>query len=210
MSPSPEVERDLIERPAFPRAVAGLLIAIIALASVTSLFWPSLPFNAPPAVLAGPNAVGVITWDVEAAGSGARVGAPAPDFQWIDPGSSSRTLVALRGRPVVLNFWATWCVPCREEMPALERAAAAHPEVTFLEIDLQEDAARVRRFFDSLGLVHLEPLLDTNGSVTRNYGVVSLPNTFFLDRDGVIAHLEIGGPMHDATIARGLDIADRR
>ena len=210
MSPSPEVEPGLTERPAIPRAVAGLLIAIIALATGAALVGPFLPFNAPPAVLAGPTAVGVITNDIEVPGSGGRVGAPAPDFRWIDPSGASWTLGGLRGRPVVLNFWATWCVPCREEMPALERAALAHPEVTFLEIDLQEDGAKVRAFFDSLGLAHLEPLLDMNGSVTRRYGVLSLPNTFFVDRDGVIRHLEIGGPMPDATITRGLDAAARR
>ena len=209
MSPSPEVEPGLTERPALPRPLAGLLVAIIVLAAGAALVWPALPFNAPATVLAGPSAVGVITNDIEVLGSGGRVGALAPDFRWIDPSGSARTLSGLRGRMVVLNFWATWCVPCREEMPALERAAVMHPEVTFLEIDLQEDGATVRSFFDSLGLAHLEPLLDSNGSVTRRYGVASLPNTFFVDRDGVIAHLEIGGPMSGAAIARGLDAARR-
>ena len=209
MSPSPEVEPGLTERPAIPRPLALLLVAIIALASGSALVWPSLPFNAP-TVLAGPSAVGLITNDIEVQGGGGRVGSLAPDFRWIDSSGAARTLTGLRGRTVVLNFWATWCVPCREEMPALERAAVMHPEVTFLEIDLQEDGAKVRAFFDSLGLAHLEPLLDPNGSVTRRYSVMSVPNTFFVDRDGVIAHLEIGGPMSDATIARGLDAAARR
>ena len=199
-----------MDRPAISRAITGLLIAIVAVATLAASIWPSLPLNVPATPLIGSRAVGVITKDIEVAGSAGRVGAIAPDFQWVDPKGTSRTLAGLRGRPVVLNFWATWCVPCRAEMPALERAAAAHPEVTFLTIDLQEDGGKVREFFDSLGLVHLEPLLDTNGSVTRRYGVVSLPNTFFVDRDGVIAHLEIGGPMKDATIANGLDAAVRR
>lgn len=95
-------------------------------------------------------------------------------------------------------------------MPALERAAVAHPEVTFLEIDLQEDGEKVRAFFDSLALKTLQPMLDTNGSVTRRYGVASLPSTFFVDRDGVIAHLVIGGPMTDETIGRGLDKESNR
>ena len=199
-----------MDRPAIPRAVTGLLVVIIAVATLAASVWPWLPLNAPAASLIGPTAVGVITKDIEVAGSAGRVGAIAPDFQWVDPNGTSRTLAGLRGRAVVLNFWATWCVPCREEMPALERAAAAHPEVTFLAIDLQEDGGKVREFFDAVGLTHLEPLIDTNGSVTRRYGVVSLPNTFFVDRDGVIAHLEIGGPMKDATIANGLDAAVRR
>lgn len=210
MSPSPEGESTLTDRPAIPRPVAGLLVVIIAASTVAALIWPSLPSNAPTAPLIGSTAVGVITKDIEIDGSAGRVGAIAPDFQWVDPSGTPRTLAGLRGRAVVLNFWATWCLPCREEMPALERAAAAHPEVTFLAIDLQEDGAKVREFFDSLGLRHLQPLLDTNGSVTRRYAVVSLPNTFFVDRSGVIAHLEIGGPMKDGTIASGLDAAARR
>jgi len=193
-----------------PRAIAGLIISAIAAASLAALVWPSLPFNLPAAPLPGPSAVGVITRDIEVAGSAGRVGAPAPDFEWVDPAGRTRSLAALRGNAIVLNFWATWCVPCREEMPALERAAAAHPDIAFLEIDLQEDGDTVRGFFDSLGLKTLQPLLDTNGSVFRRYAVISLPSTFFVDRDGAIRHLEIGGPMTDETIRRGLDKASER
>ncbi len=210
MSPSPELPDALSGPPAIPRAIAGLIIAAIAAASLAALAWPSLPFNLTIAPVPGPSAVGVITKDIEVAGSAGRVGAPAPDFEWVDPAGRTRTLATLRGNPVVLNFWATWCLPCREEMPALERAAAAHPEVVFLEIDLQEDGDTVRRFFEALGLKTLQPLLDTNGSVFRRYAVISLPSTFFVDRDGAIRHLEIGGPMTDETIRRGLDKASGR
>lgn len=198
-----------MDRPAIPRTVAGLLVTIIAAASLAALVRPSLPFNVPSAAARRSGHDRVITKNIETPGSAGRVGSLAPDFEWIDPSGVSGTLAGLRGRPVVLNFWATWCLPCRVEMPALERAAEAHPEVTFLEIDLQEDGARVGGFFDSLDLTHLQPLLDTNGSVTRRYGVVSLPNTFFVDRNGRIVHVEIGGPMMDATIANGLDAAAR-
>ena len=187
-----------------PRAIAGLIIATIALASVAALVWPSLPFNHPAAPPPGAGAVGVIYRDLEVEGSAGRIGALAPDFEWVDPSGKIRTLAMLRGHPVVINFWATWCVPCRAEMPALERAAVAHPEVAFLEVDLQEDGEKVRGFFDRLDLRTLQPLLDPNASVARRYAVFSLPTTFFLDREGTIAHIEIGGPMKDETIARGL------
>ena len=187
-----------------PRAIAALILGTIALASLAALVWPSLPFNLPTAPPPGAGPVGVIYKDLELEGSAGRIGAPAPDFEWVDPAGKIRTLASLRGHPVVINFWATWCVPCREEMPALERAAVAHPEVAFLEIDLQEDGDKVRGFFDGLGLRTLQPLLDPNASVARRYAVFSLPTTFFLDRDGTIVHIEIGGPMKDETIARGL------
>lgn len=204
MSRSPELAPALNEGPALPRAITGLILAAIALASLAALVWPALPLGArrapPPA--AGP--VGVIYRDLEIEGSAGRIGAPVPEFEWIDPAGQVRTLAALRGHPLVINFWATWCVPCREEMPALERAAITHPDVVFLEIDLMEDGDRVRGFFDSLEVRTLQPLLDPSGSVARRYSVFSLPTTFFVDRSGVIAHIEIGGPMKDETIARGI------
>lgn len=187
-----------------PRAVAGLIMAAIALASLAALVWPSLPFNVLSAPAPGASAVGVIYRDLEVEGSAGRIGAPAPDFEWVDPAGRIRTLASLRGHAVVINFWATWCVPCRQEMPALERAAVAHPEIAFLEIDLQEDGEKVSGFFDGLDLRTLQPLLDPNASVARRYAVFSLPTTFFLDRDGTIVHIEIGGPMKDETIARGI------
>ena len=126
---------------------------------------------------------------------GIRVGALAPDFSWIGPAGETLRLSALRGRPVVLNFWATWCVPCRTEMPALDQMAAEQPDVAILAVDLQEDARTVREFVDRLGLRALVPLLDHDGAVVRGYGVVGLPTTFFVDRDGVIRHVETGGAL---------------
>jgi len=120
------------------------------------------------------------------------VGKPAPDFALRDLRTGKViTLASLRGHPVVVNFWATWCPPCREEMPALQRVAASEPDVVVLEVDLMEPGDKARSFLDSLGLDRLQPVLDTDGATTRRYGVLSLPSTFFVDKDGVIRHLEL-------------------
>jgi hypothetical protein len=76
-------------------------------------------------------------------------------------------------------------------MPALQRVAATERDVVVLEVDLMESGDKARSFLDSLGLDRLQPVLDTDGATTRRFGVLTLPSTFFIDRDGVIRHLEL-------------------
>jgi len=187
--------------PRLPRAIAGLLIGIIALASLAALLWPALPFN--DHARSGPTRVGVITASVEAPDTAPVVGRLAPDFRWVDPDGATRTLGSLRGTPVVLNFWATWCVPCRTELPAMERVAAGRRDVTFLAIDLDEDGGKVRDFFDSLGIVTLQPLIDVNSTQAKRYAVVGVPTTLFIGPDGVIRQVTIDA-MTDDTLRSGL------
>jgi thiol-disulfide isomerase/thioredoxin len=102
-----------------------------------------------------------------------------------------------------VNFWATWCPPCREELPALQRVAASDPDVIVLEVDLMEPGNKARSFLDSLGLDRLQPVLDSDGATTRRYGVLSLPSTFFVDPNGVIRHLELTA-VTEAQIRNGI------
>jgi len=116
----------------------------------------------------------------------------------------STRLTALRGTPVVLNFWATWCAPCRAEMPRLEQAARDNPGIAFYEIDLDEDGGKVRGFFDSLGIEHLIPLIDVGNAVARAYGLgQGVPTSFFIDSAGVVRAVALGA-MDTATIAKNL------
>ena len=203
---APGLSRDSLDesgRPHIPRAIAGLVIGAIAVASLVALLWPTLPFSQAPL---GQVRVNVITRQIEGAspGAGGVVGKPAPDFEWATPDGRTQRLTELRGGPVVVNFWATWCVPCREEMPALERVAKADTAARFLAVDLDEDGERIRGFFDRLALDRLMPLLDVNAQAARRFGVASLPSTFFVDAGGVVRDVEIGGPMSDARIRAGL------
>ena len=77
----------------------------------------------------------------------------------------------------------------------------------FLAVDLLEDGARVRGFMESLALDRLQPLLDLDGSVTRKYSVLELPQTFFIDAKGVIRHIEHGAVLDDGAVRRGIDKA---
>ena len=107
-------------RPRMPRVVTAIVVGAIALASLVALVWPSLPMNQ---AAAGPTAVGVVRRQVDGPNMAGRIGAQAPDFEWNAPDGSTRTLASLRGKVVVMNFWATWCKPCRTEMPALNSVA---------------------------------------------------------------------------------------
>lgn len=176
-------------RPRMPRIVTAIVVGAIALASLAALVWPSLTQDDG---ATGPTRMGIIRRQIDGPDMAGRVGAKAPDFEWHSPDGSTRTLASLRGKVVVMNFWATWCKPCRTEMPLLNGVARGSDAV-FLAIDLQEDGARARSFFDQLALDRLEPILDLDGQTTRRYGVVTgLPQTFFIDAQGVIRYIERG------------------
>jgi len=194
---APEPER---EPSALPRWIAAIIIGAIALASLAALLWPLL--NKPATV----TDAGVIRAQIEADGAAGRIGAPAPDFEWTSLDGQTLRLSAYRGKVVVVNFWATWCPPCREEMPALQRVAASEPDVVVLEVDLMEPGDKARSFLDSLGLDRLQPVLDGDGATTRRFGVLSLPSTFFIDKTGVIRHLELTA-MSEAQIRTGIQKA---
>lgn len=182
-----------------PRLAANLALAALALASLLALLWPALPF---PSSRETPIGAGVVLRTIDDPTAVPRVGGVAPDFEWISPAGTTRRLSQLRGKTVVVNFWATWCEPCREEMPALDRAAA-DPTITVLALDLDESAVKVDEFLETYSIRRLESVLDAGKKVATRYGVVGLPTTFFVGPDGLVRHLEIRG-MDDAMIRAGI------
>ena len=197
--------RALETRLQLPRYITALFIAIIAIASAAALIAPQLQ----PRPFVGQTNVGVITSVVDAPDTAGRVGSKAPDFLWVQPSGETTRLSALKGRPVVLNFWATWCTPCRAEMPRLEQTARDNPGIAFYEIDLDEDGAKVRGFFDSFELTHLVPLIDVGTVVARAYGLgQGVPTTFFIDADGIVRATHLG-EMDAVQIAAGLSAVKR-
>jgi len=199
------VPRALESRLQLPRWIVGSFVAIIAIASAAALIAPQLQQRA----YVGQTNVGVITSVVDAPDTAGRVGSKAPDFVWVQPSGETTRLSALKGRPVVLNFWATWCKPCLAEMPRLEQAARDNPGIAFYEIDLDEDGAKVRGFFDSLEITHLVPLIDVGSVVARAYGLgQGVPTTFFIDADGVVRAASLG-EMDTLKIATNLSTVRR-
>ncbi|HEX9436161.1 MAG TPA: TlpA disulfide reductase family protein [Candidatus Limnocylindria bacterium] len=194
----------LDDRAGLPRPIAILIVGAIAVATLLALVWPALPFNEGRRLVLGPTKVGVIARQIENAGAAGRIDAAAPDFEWIAPDGKRVSLGSLRPKGVVVNFWATWCEPCKKEMPLLDQAAAANEGIVFLAVDLDETGEKIRSFFDQMGLVRLEPLLDVDLVTTHRYGVLSLPSTFFVDRSGTIRHMQFG-EMDQEKLQRGLD-----
>jgi peroxiredoxin len=124
-------------------------------------------------------------------------GSVAPDFELPDIEGEIVRLRDYRGRPVVLNFWATWCAPCRLEMPELQRAQADYDAETggngpvVLTINQEEGAEQVGEFFDEVGLT-LPALLDSNADVGVAYGAFFLPTTVIIGPDGIVAAVHRG------------------
>jgi peroxiredoxin len=124
---------------------------------------------------------------VETSGS-AEVGHPAPDFRLRTLDGRSVSLSSLRGRPVMVNFWASWCNPCRREFPLLKQTMKRYTtdKLTVVGISFQDIDADARRFAKQEHATW--PLaVDENGAAAKVYGVRSVPTTYFIDPDGKIA-----------------------
>lgn len=135
--------------------------------------------------------------------SSPKEGFTAPDFTLDLLGGGEVTLSELRGNPVVLNIWATWCGPCREEMPAIEKVYRSYKElgltVIGLNVTSQDSEQAVSDFVQELELTF--PIaLDRDGSVGNRYQLMGLPTTYFIDSQGVIQSVVVGGPMSETLI----------
>ena len=123
----------------------------------------------------------------------AEEGALAPDFLLETMDDSELRLSDLRGQPVVLNFWATWCKPCRQEMPRFVEAYDAHAKegLVIVAVNLQEGKGIVRPFAEDYGM-DFPIAVDRDGEVGDRYRLIGLPTTYFIDRHGVIRSIYTG------------------
>jgi len=124
----------------------------------------------------------------------------APDFTLPTLSGEPLTLSSLRGRPVLINFWATWCPPCRVELPALQDAYNRYGDrIGFVAVDVKEDRATVEPFVQQMGLTF--PIaLDGDGQVSGQlYQVRGIPTTVFIDAQGIVAARHVG-PLSPAAI----------
>lgn len=131
---------------------------------------------------------------VEQRSIGSLMNLPAPNFELPDLEGNSVSLEDLRGRVVFLNFWATWCVPCRREMPAFEDFMAQQDAdgPLVLTINDGESADQVRDFFDEIDVEGIPTLLDSDSRLRSAYAVAALPTTFVIDGEGVIRAVKFG------------------
>jgi cytochrome c biogenesis protein CcmG, thiol:disulfide interchange protein DsbE len=151
-----------------------------------------------------------IYWSIPPAGSitnkstsAPQAGFLAPDFTLNTLDGQTITLSQLRGKPVIINFWASWCPPCREEMPALEQVYLDYKDkgliILAVNSTIQDTRENASGFAGQNKLTFPIPL-DEEGRVTLSYQVQSLPTTFFVNMDGTINEIVIGGPMAEALL----------
>jgi thiol-disulfide isomerase/thioredoxin len=137
-----------------------------------------------------------------------REGEPAPDFELTALSGEKVRLSGLRGKVVLLNFWASWCPPCREEIPSLITLNAKLPARDFqlltVAID-KEGREAIAAFFGKTG-ASLPTLLDSDGLVGKDYGITGVPETFVIDKQGIIRKKVIGPiDWSDPAVIRHLD-----
>jgi peroxiredoxin len=132
-----------------------------------------------------------------------RPGFLAPDFSLPALGGERVTLSDLRGRPVLINLWASWCPPCRAEMPAMQRLYLELQDTGFVILAVNASAQDSLPAVEALVAEHgltFPVLLDSSGEVSAAYELRSLPTSFFIDSTGVIRETVVGGPMSPALL----------
>lgn len=122
---------------------------------------------------------------------GLQIGAKAPDFELKALTGDKVKLSSLKGKKVMLNFWATWCPPCKEEMPEMEQFyKEGHQDIVILAVNI-DPHMDVKGFVDTNGIT-FPILLDKDDLVNENYKILSIPTTYFIDRRGMIQSKYIG------------------
>lgn len=132
----------------------------------------------------------------------------APDFQLESLDGRTVSLSELAGRPVMLNFWATWCGPCKREMPLLqeiyEDAGWEKTGLVLLAIDAAEPQDVVRQFMEEMKLT-FTVLIDPDNEVFLDYNIRAIPTTYFIDRDGIIKSVKMGAFISKQEIEQHLE-----
>lgn len=169
-----------------PARYTGLLLLVMVVFGISWIQFTRLPLDAAnlDQLIAAPS-----------------TGFLANDFSLTGLDGRSYQLSAFRGKPVILNFWATWCPPCRAEMPAFERVWQRYNQgdVVILAVNQRENPLTIERFEQNVVDVSFPILLDSQGEVSRLYAVMGLPTTFFIDAEGRIQAVSMGG-MDEATL----------
>jgi len=134
--------------------------------------------------------------DMEEAGtaSSIQVGQPAPDFILSDKAGKAYSLSALKGQVVLVNFWATWCPPCRAEIPSMDKLYSNYNKggLEILAINVEPEGRQIIDKFSKENPHSFPVVFDRDGTVQGQYGVYKFPETFVIDKQGIIVERVIG------------------
>ncbi|MBE0670720.1 MAG: TlpA family protein disulfide reductase [Anaerolineales bacterium] len=169
------------------------LYILVLIAGAAWIFLNAAPTDTPTVNTAAPQA-----------------GFTAPDFSLKTPQGETYTLSELKGNAVLVNLWATWCPPCRAEMPAIQKMYNEYKDQGFVVLavnsTIQDSALEIPIFTSEYSLT-FPILLDEVGEVSRMYQVRSLPSSYFINRLGIITEVVIGGPMSEALLRARIEEA---
>ena len=149
-------------------------------------------------------AVGLLNKEPVTGRSGVtRVGKPAEEIRLPLFGGGEIVLSEYRGRPVIVNFWASWCPPCRVEALLLESAWRSYRDrdVLFVGVDIQDSEEEAIAYLEEFGITYPNGM-DVDGKITVDYGVIGLPVTFFIARDGTVQRRWVGAIGEAELVAR--------
>lgn len=147
-------------------------------------------------------AVGLFVWNAASLLTSGVDSVPLPGNPLRTLAGETLSLPELAGKPMVINLWATWCPPCRREMPMMAEVAASTNDVTFVFANQGEDAPRIRRYLSHEGLLLPNVLMDGLGELGRHYGAPGLPATLFVGADGRLVDIHLGEISHEAMLQK--------
>ena len=161
------------------------------------------------AVLVVALLLALLGWQVFQKDKEPDLGRAAPQFTLPQLGSDTElALASFRGKAVVLNFWASWCGPCKDEAPLLESAWSRYKDkgVVVLGVDAQDFDVDAQRFVDRAGITY--PIVrDKHGSTLGHYGVTGFPETWFINAEGRLVGEHVAGPLTEEALERNIRIA---
>jgi len=134
-----------------------------------------------------------------------QIGELAPDFYFETPEGGATSLSELKGSPVLVNFWATWCGPCVHEMPFIQQVYEERQgeELALLAINIGESPSQAADFMQSYGF-SFPVLLDSQAAVAQRYNIQYIPTTFLIDKEGIIQEMKVGSFQSKAEIESSL------
>jgi thiol-disulfide isomerase/thioredoxin len=183
-------------------------IVRFAVGSIFGLLFIGLCFLMLTAALKGPDTIAVPSVNgptgllSKAPTDRLKIGDPAPDFRLAQLGGDPVQLSQLKGKTVLVNFWATWCSPCQDEMPILQRAYLKYKDqgVVFLAVNVRDTPAENAKSYFKTNNLTMPVLIDPTGDVPGGYRVTGYPETYLIDKNGKIGEFHIGPITTDADL----------
>jgi len=168
-----------------------VLLAILLLKGLKLRLWALLSI-----------AIGLVAWNMTTHLVGGTRAVPLPQMQFATLNDTTFSIEAASGKPIVINLWATWCPPCRREMPMMADIARSNSEVTFVFANQGEGRQQIQSYLDDNNIKLDHVLLDGFGDLRRHYSALGLPATLFIGSDGVLRHAHLGEISRETLQAR--------